>query len=290
MKNIWLCPKCGSASKRNANIRRHGLTVHKEGVVPIAYDPLLQRLCLNEQMTYHVQQDAMPYLFPFKNRDKKMSRDSATTESIASLTNDLNRVADFGDAVERLKGLNLLSGVSSPGYNSFTNFPIQKLSLADNNLMAKPVTMCTAYICPRCGKGIVMPWTGLTAKAVHEGSCQSNMPASYTADNQKLQSMKDTLIKQIISNTTNVYRSKRYVECLVLNDIEVMPFAAKSFNIVELGAVTESHWAMRAYQSEKTEITDKEMKEFITIANANFAIFKAKLNTHLGYYLMQIRS
>jgi predicted RNA-binding Zn-ribbon protein involved in translation (DUF1610 family) len=290
MKNIWLCPKCGSSSKRNANIRRHGLTVHEEGVVPIAYDPLLQRLCLNEQMTYHVQQDAMPYFFPFKNRDKKMSRDTAKTESIESLTNDLNRVADLADVVERLKRLNLLSGVSSPGYNSFTNFPMQNLSLVDNDLIDKPITMCTAYMCPRCGKGIVTPWNGLTAKAVHEGSCQSNIHASNTADSQKIQSMKDTLIKQIISNTQNVYPSKRYVECLVLNDIEVMPFAAKSFNIVELGAVTESHWAMRAYQSEKTEISDKEMKEFITISSANFAIFKAKLNTHPGYYFMQIRS
>ena len=290
MKNIWICPKCGSASKRNANIRRHGLTVHEESVVPIGYDPLLQRLCLNEQVTYHAQQDLKSYFFPFKNQDKKMSRDIAKTEPIESLTNDLNRVADLADVVERLKRHNLFSGVSSSGYNNFANFPIQNLSLVGNNLIDKPVTMVTAYVCPRCGTGTIMRWNGLTTpKAVHERSCQSNIPASNTADSQKIQSMKDSLIKQIISVTENVYPSKRYVECLLLDDI-VMPFAAKAFNIVELGAVTEGHWAMRAYHNEKTEINQEEMKEFITIAIANIAIFKAKLNTHPGYYLMQIRS
>ena len=94
MKKIWLCPKCGSASKRNANIKRHGITVHGETVVPVGYDPLLQKLSMNEQVTYHTQGDSAFFFHP-ENKDRKISKDTATPTPSESLTNNLKVAADL---------------------------------------------------------------------------------------------------------------------------------------------------------------------------------------------------
>ena len=77
-----------------------------------------------------------------------------------------------------------------------------------------------------------------------------------------------------------IYTSKRYVECLASDEIATI--GIKLFNLVEFEAVPGGHWATRAYHDQKTEINREEMREFITVASANIAVFKAKLNTHLG--------
>ena len=324
MKKIWLCPKCGSASKRNANIKRHGITVHGETVVPVGYDPLLQKLSGNEQVTYHAQEDSVPFFFHLENKDKKMSKDiannlkatadladqdtttptpleslannlkatadlaeqdTATPTPLESIANNLKAAADLADQFDRLKKSSLFSGVSSSGSNHLVNFPRQNLTPVTDNVIYKP-TFFTAYVCPRCATGILMPWSGLiTAQAVHERSCKGKTSASNT-DTAKIQSIKDSQVNHIISAMESIYPSKKYVKCLAID--EIATFAIKLFNLVELEAVTGDHWTMRAYHDQKTEINREEMREFITIASANIAIFKAKLNTHLGYYLMSI--
>ena len=348
MKKIWLCPRYGSASKRNANIKRHGITVHGETVVPVGYDPLLQKLSGNEQVTYHAQEDSLPFFFHLENKDNKMSKDTANNlkatadladqdtttptppqslannlkatadladqdtttptplESLAnnlkatadlaeqdtatptpleSIANNLKAAADLADQFDRLKKSSLFSGVSSSGSNHLVNFPRQNLTPVTDNVIYKP-TFFTAYVCPRCATGILMPWSGLiTAQAVHERSCKGKTSASNT-DTAKIQSIKDSQVNHIISAMESIYPSKKYVKCLAID--EIATFAIKLFNLVELEAVTGDHWIMRAYHDQKTEINREEMREFITIASANIAIFKAKLNTHLGYYLMSI--
>jgi hypothetical protein len=261
--------------------------VHKEGIVPIGYDPLLQRLSLNEQVTYHAQQDLLPFFFPFKNQDDKMSRDKSKTELIESLIDNLRMAADFGDQVKRLKGL-----VS--GYPKFTNFFMQSLtpianSIGDRVTVQEPATLFTAYVCPRCVTGLLIAWNGSTAKEVHEKSCQRFTPGSNTASSMNMQSIRDSLVKQIVSATETAYPSKRYVECIIaFDDITGASFVKNVFNLVELKSVTASHWAMRANRDEKTEINPAEMNEFITTALANIAIFQFKLNNNSRFYLMMI--
>lgn len=283
MKKIWICPKCGSASKRNANIKRHGITVHGETVVPIGYDPLLQKLSVNEQVTYHAQEDLLPFFSHLKSKDKTMSEDIA--KPLESLSNNLKMAADFADQFERLKKSSLFSGVSSSGFNHLKNFAIQNLSPVSDIVIYKP-TFFTAYVCPKCATGILMPWNALTtAQAVHERSCMSKTTASNT-DTAKIQSIKDSQVNQIISAMENIYPSKKYIKSFPID--EIAEIGIKLFNLVELKAVPGGHWAMRSYHDQKTEINREEMREFITIASANIAVFKAKLNTHSGYYLMYI--
>jgi len=120
----------------------------------------------------------------------------------------------------------------------------------------------------------------------NQSSCKSKTFPSNTADAQKIQSTRDSVVNHIISLTEKTYPSKRYVECLAIDDIATI--GIKLFNLVELEAVPEGHWATRAYHDQKTEINREETREFITVASANIAVFKAKLNTHLGNYLLLI--
>jgi hypothetical protein len=69
------------------------------------------------------------------------------------------------------------------------------------------------------------------------------------------------VVNQIISLTENVYPSKKYLECLAIDEIATI--AIKVFNLVELEAVTDGHWAMRSFHDQKTEINREEMMEFI---------------------------
>ena len=132
-----------------------------------------------------------------------------------------------------------------------------------------------------------MAWNALiTPQAVHERSCKSKTFPYNTADAQKIQYTRDSVVNQIISLTEEFYPSKRYVECLAIDEIATI--VIKLFNLVEFEAVPGGHWATRAYHDQKTEINREEMREFITVAIANIAVFKAKLNTHLGYYLLWI--
>ena len=94
------------------------------------------------------------------------------------------------------------------------------------------------------------------------------------------------MINKIISFTEKIYPSKRYIECEAIDEIATI--GIKMFNLVEFEAVPAGHWAMRAYHDQKTEINREETREFITVAIANVAVFKAKLNTHVGYYLLWI--
>jgi hypothetical protein len=308
MKKIWLCPKCGSASKRNANIKRHGITVHGETVVPVGYDPLLQKLSMNEQVTYHTQGDSLPFFFHPENKDSKKSKDTAisptpsepltnnpkvaadlayqdtaiTPTPSKSLTNNLKEAADLADQYGRLKKHGLFSGASSSGFNNFMIPP----PVADN-VTYKPITIFTAYVCSKCATGIIMAWNALTTpQAVHERSCKSKTFPSNTANVQKIQSTRDSVVNQIISLTEKIYPSKRYVQCLAIDEIATI--GIKLFNLVELDVVPGGHWATRAYHDQKTEINREETREFITVARANIAVFKAKLNTYLGYYLLWI--
>lgn len=285
MKKIWVCPKCGTASKRYANIKRHGLTVHGESIVPLGYDPLLQRFCLNEQVTYGYQPDFMPYFFPFKDHDKKMTKDSAQT-SIESLTDQVNQAADLADALARLNGHNFSTGVHSAAFDYLNPYQV-----GNSIIEQTPVTYFTGYVCGGCKKAIFMPWIGaLTAKTKHEESCQRNMAVSGTADSQEIQSLNDNLIKDMISVAENLFPSKRYVECLEVTGFEGMPAVARAFNIVDLGTLTDDHWALRAFRNQKTEITQEEMRDFIAKASGNFAIFKTNLNNNARYCLMMISS
>ena len=94
------------------------------------------------------------------------------------------------------------------------------------------------------------------------------------------------MVNQIISLTEKNYPSKWYIECLAIDEVATI---AKLFNLVEFQAVPgKGHWATRAYHDQKTEINREEMREFITVASANVAVFKAKLNKHLRYYLLCI--
>jgi hypothetical protein len=120
----------------------------------------------------------------------------------------------------------------------------------------------------------------------NQRSCKSKTFPSNTADAQKIQSTRDSVVNHIISLTEEIYPSKRYVECLAIDEIATI--GIKLFNLVELEVVPEGHWATLAYHDQKTEIKREETREFITVASANIAVFKAKLNTHLGYYLLLI--
>jgi hypothetical protein len=190
--------------------------------------------------------------------------------------------ADMADQYGRLKKHGLFSGASSSGFNNFMIPP----PVADD-VTYIPITFLTAYVCSKCATGIVMAWNALTTpQAFHERSCKSKTFPSNTADAQKIQSNRDSVVNQIISLTEEIYPSKRYVECLAIDEIATI--GIKFFNLVEFEAVPGGHWATRAYHDQKTEINREEMREFITLAWANIAVFKAKLNTHLGYYLLWI--
>ena len=188
----------------------------------------------------------------------------------------------MADQYGRLKKHGLFSGVSSSGFNNF-----MVPTTVANNVTYKPNTFFTAYVCSKCATGILMAWNVLTTpQAVHERSCKRKTFPSNTADSKKMQSTIDSVVNEIISLTEKIYPSKRYIECEAIDEIATI--GIKMFNLVEFEAVPAGHWAMRAYHDQKTEINREETREFITVAIANVAVFKAKLNTHVGYYLLWI--
>jgi hypothetical protein len=239
----------------------------------------------------------MPNFFPF-NQKNNLSRvdDKDESNSLKYFTRIYNEMADLADAYERVKKHNLVgiaphNAVISNSSMAYTNFPNSIGQFPNHSdIYGVPVTGFTGFACPGCKKVITMPWTSstpVTAKASHESSCKQGKIASKTLESHEMQSLNDTLTKNLISYTENLIKPKRYVECLEFNDFMEMSFA-KLFYTVDMGIVPKGHWAERACNNQKTEISDAEMKEFIAKARASFAIFKVALDTNVGYYLMMI--
>ena len=239
----------------------------------------------------------MPYFFPFNQRNNLSRIDNKDEpNSLKYLTRIYNEMADLADAYERVRRHNLVgiaphNAVLSNSGTAYTNF-VNLIGQFPNpvDIYEAPVTGFTGFACPGCKKVIIMPWsssTTVTAKASHESSCkQSNIPCK-TLESDEMESLNDNLTKKLIFYTENLIRPKRYVECLEFTDFMEMSFA-KSFYAVDMGIVPKGHWAERACNNQKTEISDAEMKEFIVKARASFAIFKVASDTNVGYYFMMI--